>query len=202
MELRRTLAAGDYTQIEGIYVASFPPELRVPVVRLIRPDPSRWWVIAADGDVVVGFAVVLQLGTSRSALLEYLAVREDRRNNGTGGMLVDEVVRLGRELDVAHLLVEVKPKDSHDEYAARRLGFYARHGVLPHPCVPHYQVPDLTGAEQAGTPLVLLYRPVEDGAPRLDAASLKEVLVSVWQCSYGADADDPLLERVISATVC
>jgi ribosomal protein S18 acetylase RimI-like enzyme len=97
---------------------------------------QRAWV-AVEAGVVVGF-VLVEGRYSGTAEITYAAVRPERRGQGIGSALVDEVFRALAEAGVA--IVEVKTLDAsagYEPYVATR-AFWERCGFRQIDCIdPH-----------------------------------------------------------------
>ena len=98
-----------------------------------------------------GFAAVFAVWEIEDFLyIEHFAVKEDCRNSGYGGMLLDHLLKEKDRLAV--LEVEVPE----DELTRRRIGFYERHGLV-YNNYPYLQPPLRKGNDLL--PLRLMTKP-------------------------------------------
>ncbi len=110
----------DFDAVYDIMEKSFPEDerrSREGQRALLSRDIYRLYV-AKEGGAVVGFVAVWMISTP---FIEHFAVAESRRNCGLGGRLIDEAVAL-----LGGACLEAEPPET--ELAARRVGFYQRHG--------------------------------------------------------------------------
>lgn len=89
--------------------------------------------IARNGPTLVGAAVADRAGPGEVALLSYLAVRPDRRGQGTGSTLLRHVLDVWTAAGIALGLGEIHDPRCHQETERERpierLRFYERHGA-------------------------------------------------------------------------
>lgn len=127
---------GDFEAIWGAMQASFPPEERRDErdAFAVLDDPAYTVYHLVEDGVRVGFLTVWSL--DGFAFGEHFVIYEPYRNRGLGGLAIDAATaRFGRMiLEAEHPTTEI---------AARRLGFYRRHGffINPQPYLqPSYHV--------------------------------------------------------------
>lgn len=118
-----------------------------------------------------GFAAVFAVWEIEDFLyIEHFAVREDCRNGGYGGMLLDSLLEeKGRP---AVLEVEVPE----DELTRRRVGFYERHGLIYND-YPYLQPPLRKG--NALLPLRLMTKPAA-----IDEKTYERYKKSIYRIVY------------------
>lgn len=127
-----------------LYEMAFPPEERVLVSEFLKllkrkaadRDADAHMVAALDArDEFVGMMRFDINKDTRLAYLWYLAVAANARNRGLGGVIHEHVLNKAREAGAKAALFEVEAPESFEdphlqETAARRIGFYQRHGAL------------------------------------------------------------------------
>jgi GNAT superfamily N-acetyltransferase len=122
---------------------------------------QRGWV-ASDGDEVVGFLTVAP-STDETLEITWMAVRQGRRRQGTGRLLIERLVgETGKPLVVltAGPSSPEPAADPEDNYEGTR-AFYKRMGFIP--------AKELTPAGWDQPALVLVRLPLEDREERLEA---------------------------------
>jgi ribosomal-protein-alanine N-acetyltransferase len=82
---------------------------------------TRWYVVAADGSEVVGYAGLYAIADS-DADVQTVAVRSDRQGSGLGSRLVEELLAEAERRSCHRVFLEVAA----DNLRAQEL--YARHG--------------------------------------------------------------------------
>jgi ribosomal protein S18 acetylase RimI-like enzyme len=195
--VRRTerLHRSEFEQLAAIYVDSFPPEQREDPSAVLDPESNALWVATDDAETVAGFAVVGDLPATASSLLDYLAVRADRRGAGVGRALLDALAASPRRNGRARRIVlEVEPADSPlDPFAARRVGFYERWGAVL--VLRDYRMPNL--AAPGALPMWLMSYELA-AAPPPGRDELRAVVRDIWTEGYGRPADDPDLLALLA----
>lgn len=177
----------------AIYEEALPARERKTVAQLAHDltRPATRLLMLEDADAVIGFALV-HVGAG-FALLEYMAIRRDRRSAGLGARLFAEATALAGD---APLLIEV---DSPRERAARdlsirlrRIDFYRRCGcrtvrgldyVLPLP-------------GEGAPPLMDLM--AYTAAPKLRTMDLARWLSAIYADVYAQPNDDPRIVAMLA----
>jgi GNAT superfamily N-acetyltransferase len=126
-----------------LYETAFPPVERLLVsnhLKVLRAkaegnalDIHLLSVLDGSGELV-GIARYRLLQEVRANYFEYMAVRDSARNRGIGSRIYREVVSRSREAGMRGMLLEVEtpenaPSPAESQLAARRIGFYRRHGA-------------------------------------------------------------------------
>lgn len=128
MELR----TASETQVALVYERdmkdAFPPAELKPLANITAMCREGWYrpLCLFDGEEIAG-ACFLWLGHPGWALLDYLCVAAERRNQGLGAVMLSELRRTEPETVV--IGESEAPEHAPDPLLAeRRLGFYARNG--------------------------------------------------------------------------
>jgi len=189
------------SQVEAIYLASFPPCEREAFSELANgvKKGDELAFIAEEGNVV-GFALVQRLSGAGVFLLGYMAVAGERRGRGIGSTLLQYVARdLRRRENAEGLLIEVEPPDEgpDDELdlRRRRIEFYRRHGAQVIAEAGSYRMPDLSG--EGSLEMRLMWLALGTDGRMLSGQKLRDIIVSIYKDSYGRPEDDPLLRSVL-----
>lgn len=197
------LRAEDRARFADILVDSFPASERDEPDQVIAniEQGRRRSLFAYDDNVLVGFAVFLDLPAVEVVLLEYMAVTGDARGRGIGGLLFDAVVAelAHEEVPCAGLVLEVEAPygASGDEeiQRKRRISFYERHGALVVTAAPAYRVPSTMGPE--ALPFLLMWRPMA-ASGALGGALLRTVVEAILVVGHDLDAGDPFVASVLA----
>lgn len=195
------LTSAELTSIEDIYISSFPASQRVPLADLAIEGNRYWWIAHAEGEYL-GFGVAGDLPASQAILLEYLAVKADRRSQGVGTAILRTIADdMASHLYAARIVFELEPIENHDVDTERRLNFYTRWGAEVIKCAPRYRMPDLTSA---GTlPMLLMCYPLADkSCTKLNSDELRRLIIEIWTRSYQRELDDPDLAQILVDLVC
>jgi len=149
--------------------------------------------------VVRGFSILFVPGAGGFALLEYMAVAPDQRNQGLGAELFRRTVKHavtpgGGRLPVLLEIDSAREASSDRALRARRAHFYRRLGCLRIAAL-HYLMP-LAGE---GTPaemdlLVYSAEPLRS----LRRSELRRWLETVYRDVYHCSPDDPRLARMVA----
>lgn len=118
-------------------VRDFPPAERKPLVTILGlMKTGRYTALLAEEDgAAVGYALLWKTGDGKGTLLEYLGVMDDRRNQGVGGRLLEQLAARNTHLfGEAEAPISADPAEN--DLRLRRLGFYRRNGfrVLNYEC--------------------------------------------------------------------
>ena len=151
---------GLFTQAYALMQDAFPPTERRTFAgqRALLANPHyRLRVQTAAGSVTALMAV---WEFSHFRFVEHIAVSPSLRGQGVGGKWIEEYVAA----DALPVILEVEPPET--ELAARRIGFYKRHGFHTSPFA--YQQPSMQDG-QPPIPLILM----QSGAPLTKADFLQ-----------------------------
>lgn len=186
------------TQLRQIYETdmkeAFPPAELKPLSameRMWQEEKYKPWCLF-DGDQPVGLAFLWLGDDPRWALLDYLCVSPERRNDGLGS----EILRLLKAAEPGAVIFGEAEAPVHapdPAMAERRLGFYLRNGLR----IAGYET-DIFGVHYKT--LYLADREVDDG-------ELMEAHRNVYQRSFTPekydryvviprDANQPLIQQV------
>jgi len=198
------------TVFAEVLAPSFPADElgTVDGLRTGVADGSVVMTAVVEHDRPLAVAVGEWSPESRVLLLAYLAARPGERSHGLGGRLLGVVNGAWRERFTPLLtLAEIEHPGVHgpsEAYGdpAKRLRFYARHGVRAL-ALPYFQ-PALTagGSRVYGLLLsVLAMVPAASGAgpDTVDPAPVREFLTEYLEATEGGVGDDPATKALWSA---
>jgi GNAT superfamily N-acetyltransferase len=159
--------------------------------------PGYRFILAEQGDTVIGLAILFTAESDGFALLEYMAVDEKHRGTGVGSELFEETVRiLHRQQAAMPMLLEV---DSDREAAPdqllrkRRQNFYRRLGCRRIAgCVYILPLPGETPP-----PEMDLFVHLTEPALPIARAALQRWLQVIYTDVYGCPADDPRIGMML-----
>jgi GNAT superfamily N-acetyltransferase len=191
------------SQLEAIYLASFPLEEQAPFDRLLDGAARGLsdLYIARSEDTVLGFAFVAALSDANIGFLTYLAVDEAHRGGGVGGALFDFALAQTAARGQAGLIWEInddaEPGISEAEHAKRlrRIAFYQRHGGTLVSSVRRYLIPSAIEGD-APLPARLMWAS-SDGHP-LPPGRITAYVTSMFRTGYG-DRHEALLQTILSS---
>ena len=165
---------------------------------MIGAPEYRVWV-AKESGLVRGFSIVFHSVAGGFALLEYMAVAPDRRNQGLGAELFRRTVEHaltpeGRQLPVLLEIDSDREASSDRAIRARRERFYRRLGCLRIAGL-HYLMP-LAGEGAPAEMDLLVYA----GEPlgRLGRSELRRWLATIYRDVYHRSPDDPRLAQMVA----
>ena len=198
-----SLRTDDGGRLAQILIDSFPANERDSPDQVIAniEQGRRRCMLAHDREVLVGFAVLLDLPAVDVVLLEYMAVAAEVRDRGIGGRLMDAVLaELAREHPSrAGLLLEVESPDGRPDddrpQRERRIAFYERHGARVLTAAPAYRVPSTTGPE--ALPFLLMWCPVALSGD-LSADQLHDIVRAVLVAGHDLRPGDAFIEAVLA----
>lgn len=87
------------------------------------PEASRRYVVAVEGDRIVGYAGLAAQGDLGD--IQTIAVARDHQGTGLGGLLLTELMRAATDFECAEVMLECRV----DNVRAQKL--YERHGFEP-----------------------------------------------------------------------
>lgn len=122
--LTRTYTDSELEVARDIYMDSFPAEERRDWTDLMGRSRSGEIALelVKDGDCVIGLVTVWHLPLAD--YVEHFALDRSARGKGVGSEVIDRVVDMAADRAV---VLEVEPSGA-NSMAARRIGFYQRHG--------------------------------------------------------------------------
>jgi GNAT superfamily N-acetyltransferase len=190
-----------FRQLYAIYAASIAAREQKPegwIADMIGAPEYRVWV-AKTGGLVRGFSILFVPAAGGFALLEYMAVAPDQRNQGLGAGLFRRTVEHavtpgGRKLPVLLEIDSNREASSDRAIRTRRELFYRRLGCLRIAGL-HYLMP-LAGE---GTPAemdLLVYSPEPLGS--LGRSELGRWLETIYRDVYRCSPDDPRLAQMVA----
>ena len=122
-------------EIKSLYERAFPPSEKKPFALILKKRDTgemEIYAIVGDSGEFLGLAIFILEG--RLALLDYLAIEEDKRGSGVGSAVIREI---GRMFPEKVLLLEIEDPEENDAdntaERVRRFGFYTRLGLRPMP---------------------------------------------------------------------
>lgn len=148
------------TRVHTLYHNSFPKEERRPwelLVNLIETQFPYFKLLAAHDEAgsFVGFITLWNLPTA--LYVEHLAVEPSLRGSGSGGIIIDEAIRLAGDLP---LVLEVELPETGPD-APRRIAFYKRHGFEAMEDYTYFQPPYAPGLPDVQL-MLMTTRPLAD----------------------------------------
>lgn len=118
-----------FNEVFAIMQASFPldeyREYEAQKGLLSRAEYRIYGVVDKESGRIKAFLAAYDL--AEFLFMEHFAVQSSFRNQGLGGVLIEEIVKLTDK----PVCLEVEPP--HTEVAARRIGFYRRNGFVLNP---------------------------------------------------------------------
>jgi GNAT superfamily N-acetyltransferase len=166
-------------------------------------DGSRDCYLAADGDQLLGLAVVLPLHGCPVAFLEYLAVAPTARNAGIGARILAYLRQLSgtAQPGIDGIIFEVdRPQDGTDRgersLRERRIGFYQRNGAALLEAGKNYRAPALEG--DGTLAYLLMWLPVAPGALPPAGARLKAYVRAMFTQSYELGEGTALVAELVA----
>ncbi len=130
MEIRK-IQNSQWEQVKTIYMEAFPKAERKPfslIQRAVRKGKSDIW-LALDGEIVAGFIVVVPY--CDMVMVEYLAVSNQVRSQGTGSKLLAEVCRQYTGHRILLMIEQIDKKANNFEQRTARKRFYLKNGFSP-----------------------------------------------------------------------
>lgn len=124
---------------------SFPKNELRPKDNMKKAMDNKKYIVYIYGDDIKGVTAVWEL--SEYLFVEYLAVNERFRNNGTGSQILKELCDMYK----IPLCLEVEPPES--DIAKRRIGFYKRNGFYLN---DYYYEQPAYSEKQAAVPLMIM----------------------------------------------
>jgi GNAT superfamily N-acetyltransferase len=190
-----------FRQLYAIYAASIATREQKPegwIADMIGAAEYRVWVAKAGG-IVRGFSILFIPAAGGFALLEYMAVAADRRNQGLGAELFRRTVEHavtpgGRKLPVLLEIDSDREASSDRAMRTRRERFYRRLGCLRIAGL-HYLMP-LAGEGSPPEMDLLVYSTEQLG--RLGWSELRRWLATIYRDVYRCSPGDPRLAQMVA----
>ena len=190
-----------FRQLYAIYAASIAAREQKPegwIADMIGAAEYRVWVAKAGG-LVRGFSILFVPAAGEFALLEYMAVAPDQRNQGLGAGLfrrtVEHAVIPGaRKLPVLLEIDSDREASSDRAIRTRRERFYQRLGCLRIAGL-HYLMP-LAGEGPPPEMDLLVYSAEPLGG--LGRSELRRWLQTIYRDVYRCSPDDPRLAQMVA----
>jgi GNAT superfamily N-acetyltransferase len=190
-----------FRQLYAIYAASIAAREQKRegwIAAMIGAAEYRVWVAKAGG-LVRGFSILFVPASRGFALLEYMAVAPDQRNQGLGAELFRRTVEHavtpeGRKLPVLLEIDSDREPSSDQATRARRKRFYRRLGCLRIAGL-HYVMP-LEGEGSPPEMDLLVYSAEPLG--RLGRSDLARWLETVYRDVYHCPPNDPRLAQMVA----
>jgi ribosomal protein S18 acetylase RimI-like enzyme len=193
----RSVHETEFDDLVKIYTEAHPRSERKSPERLstMIQQTGYFFLVAVESSVVVGFSIVRAFDNSDAALLEYMAVAHDRRNQGVGQRLFVETANF-EEISSRFLLAEVdsekKPTDDRAD-RIRRKNFYRRLGCreVEQLC---YIMPPVSSSAPPDMDILVYKR---DLPPFIELTRLRQWLVCCYVQVYGLSASDPRIANML-----
>ena len=113
-------------EVRSLYMASFPPEERIPYGNTMRTFGRGGDLeIFTDDGQFIGFCYSFEY--ERSVFLVYIATLPELRGKGYGAMMLERMRRIKEGRDM-FLVLEGTDGSSDDDMRIRRRNFYLRNG--------------------------------------------------------------------------
>lgn len=184
-----------WASVMRVYEEAFPPSQRMDEVALHASVESGARTLFTTQNVDA-FVITRRLVSAPPwILLEYLAVRADRRGHGVGGGMLDEVCRILAQ----PLVLEVEDPSWVGAEGLRRIAFYERHGAGRVPCAAGYVMPDLSNPGRS-LDMTLFQIPRAQGTE--DREGAVRVAHAIWVDSYGVSEDAQSLATMLRQLRC
>lgn len=160
-----------FEQVYTLMQDSFPPAERRTFdgQRVLLSNPHYRLRIQAGSSAITAMMAVWEFTAFR--FVEHIAISPSLRGQGLGGQWIDDYAADNS----TPIILEVEPPET--EIAARRIGFYQRHGF--HACPFSYQQPSMQPG-QPSIPLLLM----QSGKPLTKSAFL-QVRDTLYREVYG-----------------
>ena len=120
-------------KLKKLYERTFPRAEKKPfslIVRLAKEGKTKIYAAEENGEFL-GLAIMVM--HSGVALLDYLAIEENRRNKGVGGQVIEALKVIYKD---SKFILEIEDTDKdipEREMRMRRKKFYLSHGLLVMP---------------------------------------------------------------------
>jgi len=200
MEQVRSCSGSTFRELYEIYAASIAAREQKPeawICAMVR-GPEYWVGVMNQAGHVDGFSILFLPRAERFALLEYMAVRAERRDRGLGSALFKRtVVRAATPQDASlPILLEVdsdREASGDREMRTRRQQFYRRLGCVRVSRL-HYILP-LPGQGPPPEMDLMLYW--ADPLRPLPKGDLERWLRTIYRDVYRCSVDDPRIAQML-----
>ncbi|HEY2901555.1 MAG TPA: GNAT family N-acetyltransferase [Polyangia bacterium] len=201
LEQLESSAGEAFRQLYAIYAASIATREQKRkgwIAAMVGAPEYRVWV-AKVGGRVQGFSILFVPAAGRFALLEYMAVAPDRRNQGLGGELFRRtmehaVTPEGRKLPVLMEIDSDREASSDRAIRTRREHFYRRLGCLRIAGLRYLMPLAGDGAPPEMDLLIYSVEPLD----RVGRSELRRWLETVYRDVYHCSPDDPRLAQMVA----
>ena len=186
-----------FTTLLDLYTAAFPPEERKSAteLRTMLHRPDYRFLLAQNGEQVLGFAILFRSETTPIALLEYLAVRPDARGQGIGRWLFEQAVATTDTTQIPLLIEAESDREATLGQAERRRRkrFYRSLGAREVTGL-RYLMPQVSTAPPPPMELLLHAQPQPTVVPRTD---VQRWLQALYAEVYKQSPEDPSLRGML-----
>jgi hypothetical protein len=188
-------------QVWTIAEESFPPEERETCQVFLHSIENGKSILygATRKNVVVGFTKLTRLAQSQIYLMEYLAVDQRNRNQGTGSAILHFVCQDLSRQPKAGILLEVEPpraaQGQERQLRERRIRFYHRHGAALILDQDAYRMPNLAAAGSLW--MHLMWLPVSRGCQPPVDLSLVDLFRLIFSETYPGEENDRILSQIL-----
>jgi GNAT superfamily N-acetyltransferase len=187
----------DFIEALPLYQEAFPPEEQQSIETLkerIRSPQGRF-IIAKEKGKVLALALLWDLSDCSYTLLEYFAVHQNCRGNGTGSRFLEHLIQLSQEKK-RPLVAEVEDPQigTNKTQRQKRINFYTRKGFQPIPNLESY-VPSQNGKEPTKILLLVHSKTNNRSYP---TEEIKQLVRAIFREIYNLSEDQKLVQKVIS----
>jgi ribosomal-protein-alanine N-acetyltransferase len=120
----RPMASSDVPAVAKLEVALFGEEAWSPdmLASELAGEPGRYYLVAADGGVIAGYAGMLAPGRGQADVLT-VGVAEDRWGEGIGSALLESLLAEAGRRGCTEVFLEVRVDNDRAQRLYRRHGF-------------------------------------------------------------------------------
>lgn len=193
----RSVIEPEFKDLVAIYTEAHPQNERKSIewLSIMIEHPGYFFLAAVESNVVVGYSIVRLFDDSDAALLEYIAVARERRNQGIGAALFLKTANF-EEISTRFLMAEVdsEKKVTDDlEERLRRKNFYRRLGCreIEH---LHYSMPPVSSGTPPDLDILVYGRHLP---PTITLSRLRQWLVCCYVQVYAMPESDPPIDSMI-----
>jgi GNAT superfamily N-acetyltransferase len=180
-----------------IYTEALPPSecKNVDALREMIERPEYFFLVAKEEDGVVGFSIAIAFVDSDAALLEYMAVDQERRGAGVGRQLFNATASQP-QFRGRLLLIELDAEVTHGtdpEILTRRKVFYRRLGCRQIEGLT-YLMPKVSSAQP---PLMDMFVHGEELPDSVEKPRLRAWLAACYQQVYDVAEGDARIGEML-----